>query len=142
MKLLKKDIVPNERITTYFTLEAMEPRESRNKNPYLVLTLSDKTGTIKGYLWSNPAKAACFLKERTFVKVTGYARELNGATIINVKKIRTARVGEIDIEDFPGDAPYGQLKLFTSEDLGRQEEFSITGIYSGKQTGNRKENAA
>lgn len=133
MKLFKKNIVPNRRIMAYFVLDAMEPRESRNKNPYLMLTLSDKTGTITGYLWSNPAQAARFLKERTFVKVAGYARELNGATIINVKKIRTARVGEIDIEDFPRDAPYGQLKLFSSEDPVRQDFLKKDFYYLGGQ---------
>ncbi len=112
MKLLKKDIAANRKFSTYFVLDAMELKVSTKKDPYLVLTFSDRSGAIKGYLWDNPDRMAELLREKTFVKVRGEAREINGALVINVKRIRTAGQGEIDIYDFPVTAPFGQLNLF------------------------------
>lgn len=112
MKPLIKNMAPDQRMTTFFTLNAVELKESRNKAPYLLLTFSDRTGAIKGYLWKDPARVAGLLREKTFVKVTGEARVINGALMINVKKIRTAAEREIDMEDFPEAAPYSQLRLF------------------------------
>ena len=112
MKLFVKDMVPDERISACFVLEAMELRESRNKKPYLVLTLSDRTGTIKGYLWSNPAQTANFLKGKTFVKVSGITKLMNGGLLINVKKIGIARRGEIETDDFSMAGLSYQMELF------------------------------
>lgn len=50
MKLMKKNIKPNEIITTYFALKSMEVRKSKSQKNFLVLDLSDRTGTIKGYI--------------------------------------------------------------------------------------------
>ena len=115
MKPLIKNMAPDQGMTTFFTLDAVVLRESRNKNPYLLLSFSDRTGAIKWYLWKNPAQMAGLLREKTFVKVTGEARVINGALMINVKKIRTAAEREIDIEDFPETAPYSQLRLFNRQ---------------------------
>jgi 3'-5' exoribonuclease len=112
MKLLRKDITANRKFSTYFVLDAMELKVSTKKDPYLVLNLSDRSGAIKGYLWDNPDRMAGLLREKTFVKVRGEAREISGALIINVKRIRTAIQGEIEIYDFPVTAPFGQLSLF------------------------------
>jgi hypothetical protein len=109
MKLLRKDIVANRKFSTYFVLDAMEFKVSTKKDPYLVLTLSDRSGA---YLWDNPVRMAELLMEKTFVKVREEARERSGALMINVKRIRTATQGEIDMYDFPVTAPFCQLNLF------------------------------
>ena len=130
MKLLIKHIVPGRRITSFFALEAMELRESRNKRPYLLLTLSDRTGSIRGYLWGkDPARTAGALKAGRVVKVDGVPKAMGSGMIINVVRIRSARRGEIDRGDF---APSGQLELFNT----RYEQ------NPGGKTGARKEIAA
>jgi 3'-5' exoribonuclease len=116
MKLFMKDMVPDERISACFVLGAMELRESRNKKPYLLLSLSDKTGTIKGFLWNNPVQTAAFLKGKTFVKVYGTTKMLNGGLIINVKNIGIARKDEIGV------VPSIQMNLFNQNGItGRHE---------------------
>lgn len=109
MKPLMKDIAPNGEIVSLFTLETMELKESRNKKPYLQLTLSDKTGVIRGYLWKNAAGAAGSLKPGAFVKVLGTTKIMKGFQIINVERIRPARKWELDRADF---VPSGQMELF------------------------------
>ena len=108
MKIMKKDIKPNERIITFFALESMELRKSKkiNKN-FLELNLYDKTGKIKGYLWNEPIIAAATLKEKSFIKICGITKMVNDSLIINVEKIRIAKKEEFDIRDFMEVVPDG-----------------------------------
>src|SRR3972149_5346520 len=94
MKIMKKDIKPNERIITFFALESMELRKSKkiNKN-FLELNLYDKTGKIKGYLWNEPIIAAATLKEKSFVKVQGITHTTRSSMLEVLRQdyVRTAR---------------------------------------------------
>lgn len=109
MKLMKKDIKPNEEITTYFALQSMELRKSKKtQQNYLVLSLFDRTGEIKGYLWDDPVVMAATLKEKSFVKVIGTAKSVNGSLIINIESIRQAEETEIDTMDYIEVVPGGR----------------------------------
>ena len=100
MKLMKKDIKANHLITTFFALESMQLRKSRAQRQFLDLSLYDKTGKIKGYLWDNPTETATTLKEKSFVKVRGIATSINDSLILNIERIRTAKKEETDMRDF------------------------------------------
>jgi 3'-5' exoribonuclease len=123
MKLMKKDIRPNERITTFFALESMEIRMSKAQQNFLALDLYDKTGRIKGYLWNDPVITAATLSEKSFVKVRGIAKMINSALIIEVERIRKAEKHEIDMQDFlevvSGGIDLWQGKLLDSMKLVR-----------------------
>lgn len=108
MKIMKKDIKPNERIITFFALESMELRKSKkNDKHFLELNLYDKTGKVKGYLWNESIIAAATLKEKSFIKVQGIIKMVNDSLIINVEKIRIAKKEEFDIRDFMEVVPGG-----------------------------------
>ncbi|MDA8090282.1 MAG: OB-fold nucleic acid binding domain-containing protein [Nitrospiraceae bacterium] len=140
MKLLIKNMVPNQRMTTFFTLEALELRESRNKKPYLLLTLSDRTGFIRGYLWKNPVKAASFLKQGMIVVVNGKPKMMNGFQIINVDRVRAAKKWEISRSDF---ALYGQMELFDEVQAASGTEKTDLNSGGSEAAGNnRREEAA
>lgn len=100
MKLMKKDIKANECLTTFFALETMELRRSKAQKNFLALDLYDKTGRVKGYIWNEPVIAAATLSEKSFVKVRGIAKMVNGSMIIEVERIRKAEKHEIDMSDF------------------------------------------
>ncbi len=123
MKLMKKDIRPNEKITTFFALETMRLRKSKNKNNFLELTMQDRTGKIKGYLWDNPVVAAATIREKSIVKVRGITNMINDSLIINVEKIRMAEKDEADLGDFlevvQGGIDLWREKLMASVDLIR-----------------------
>jgi 3'-5' exoribonuclease len=107
MKLMKKDIKPNQKVMTFFALESMQLRKSRNQNHFLLLHLYDKTGRINGYLWDDPIEMAEKLQEKSFVKVRGVTSTPKDSLIITVERIRTAKKEEIDITDFLEMTPGG-----------------------------------
>lgn len=121
MKLLRKDFAPNQRITTFFVLEQIELRISKNMNQFLLLHLYDKTGGIKGYIWGNLVEALTALKDKTFVKVRGITKSINASLILEIEKIREAKIEEIDIRDFldmvPGGIDLWHEKLLDSVKL-------------------------
>jgi 3'-5' exoribonuclease len=100
MKIMKKDIRANDQVTTFFALESMRLKTSRNKNNYLELYFHDRTGKIKGYLWNDPVIASAVLKEKTIVKVKANVSLYNDSLILNVEKIRQATKDEFDMNDF------------------------------------------
>ncbi len=119
-----KDMKANENITTYLALESMHIKKSKTNKDYLVLYISDRTGKIKGYLWNNPIEMAAILKKRSFVKVSGITKMLNGILIINLEKIRVAEKNEINISDYKevvpsGIVPWYKKLLESIEFIGR-----------------------
>ncbi len=107
MKIMKKDITPNQEVTTFFALDSLRLKKSRDQRNYLSLALYDRTGRLNGYLWDGPVEAAALIREKTIVKVRGLVSKVNGSLIINVEKIRTAEKSEIDMEDFLDVVPGG-----------------------------------
>lgn len=107
MKLMKKDIKPNEVITTFFALDSMQLKKSKNQRHFLVLGLHDKTGKINAYLWEGPVEMAAALKEKTIVKVRAVATMFNNSLTLNIEQIREANEWETDIMDFLDVVPGG-----------------------------------
>lgn len=107
MKLMKKDIKPNQEVTTFFALESIQLRKSKNRNNYLVLGLYDKTGRVNGYLWEDAVEMAARLKEKTIVKVMGRTDSYKGSMTLQIERIRTAEKNETDIRDFLEVVPGG-----------------------------------
>lgn len=124
MKIMKKDIRANDQVTTFFALESMRLRTSRNRNNFLELSLHDRTGKIKGYLWNDPVIMSAVLREKTIVKVKANVSLHNDSLILNVEKIRRANKDEYDINDFmevvPGGIPYWLGRL--NEAIGEIKE--------------------
>jgi len=115
MKIMKKDIRANDQVTTYFALESMRLKTSRNKNNYLELSFYDRTGKIKGYLWNDPVMASAVLREKTIVKVKANVSLYNDSLLLNVENIRQATKDEYDMDDFmevvAGGIPHWQGRL-------------------------------
>ncbi len=105
---MKDQIRVNQPVTTIFALESMQLRESKKASQkYLALGLSDKTGKISGFLWSNPEEAISELREGTLVSISGNSTISNDSLILNIEHIRTVDTSDVDIEDFLEIVPGG-----------------------------------
>ena len=51
-----KELKPNENITAVFLVQSKEIRQKRTGEPYLSLTLSDRSGELDSKMWDNVAE--------------------------------------------------------------------------------------
>ncbi len=83
------DILPGQRIDSYFVLRKIKLRTSEKKNePYLSLELGDSSGRIFGTLWDNIEKTTELLNEGDLVKVKAKVINWKNRPHLSINKIR------------------------------------------------------
>ena len=100
MKLMVKDIKPNEIITSIFAIDFFQLKQSKNSDYYLFLKLCDKTGSIKGFIWHEALNIKDKLNENSYVKVTGITKVLGDSLVIDIFDITPIGKEELDLRDF------------------------------------------
>jgi 3'-5' exoribonuclease len=76
----------------------VKPR--RTGEPYLALTLADRSGQIEAKMWDNVAEAIPVFEQDDFVKVKGLINKYNNRFQLTIHKIRKLENGEIDFADY------------------------------------------
>jgi len=100
MKLMIKDIKPNEIITSIFAIDFFQLKQSKNSDYYIFLKLCDKTGSIKGFIWHEALSIKDKLNENSYVKVTGITKVLGDSLVIDIFDITPIGKEEVDLRDF------------------------------------------
>lgn len=92
-----EDLREGEGIVSCFLLKAKRLAMARNGDIFLALTLTDKTGELKGYLWENPEEHEAKLALGDLVWVEGEARALNGGLILKIIGVEKAGPNEVGL---------------------------------------------
>ncbi|HLD03874.1 MAG TPA: HD domain-containing protein [Candidatus Dojkabacteria bacterium] len=94
---LKKGMVINGET---FAVQQSETAETKDKKPYYKLTIADKTGLVKAFVWSEniPNVERGSLKEGNVILIDGTVEEFRGVLQVNILKIN--KVDENTIEEF------------------------------------------
>ena len=79
----------NQTITTSFVVAGKQVKPKKNGEPYLALTLADRTGQIEAKMWDGVPEAIDSFEQDDFVKVRGLLNKYNGRFQLTVHKIRT-----------------------------------------------------
>jgi 3'-5' exoribonuclease len=91
----------NTVVTSFFALSSLQVRERKTGgDPYLALTLTDKTGSLEARMWEDVASVIEHCAEGCYVKVQGQISKYNGKFQITVAKMRRAADSEIEPADF------------------------------------------
>jgi 3'-5' exoribonuclease len=90
----------NKIVTTSFVVASKQVKPKKNGEPYLALTLSDRTGQIDAKMWDNVADAIDTFDQDDFVKVRGLINKYNSRFQLTLYKIRPAGESEVDFEDY------------------------------------------
>ncbi|MBU0514776.1 MAG: HD domain-containing protein [Proteobacteria bacterium] len=91
---------PDVEVTGRFVVAAKNLLTTRNGNPYLALTLGDKTGTVEARVWDLAEAMNQALDADQVVEVTGRTSVYQGQTQIIVANARLVPADEIDPADF------------------------------------------
>ncbi len=89
----------NQEIDTFFAVKTKSLRKGATGD-YLRITLIDKTDEIDGNVWEDAVKLSKIFEEGDIIKIRGRVYLYNERLQLKVSKIRQAREGEYDINDF------------------------------------------
>ncbi|MBN2028752.1 HD domain-containing protein [bacterium] len=98
---LIEELVPGEKVATFFILRKKELKTKKDGTPYLLLELGDRSGRVSATLWNNAQSIYEAIDTGDAVKVMGSVIVYKDANQIAVEKIRKADSSDhIDINDF------------------------------------------
>ncbi len=96
-----QDFQPDARITSYFLVQAKEVRAKKaSGEPYLALSLADRTGSIEAKMWDNVEEVADTFERDDFVKVKAAVQVYRDKLQLIIHKLRVAPDSEVDLADF------------------------------------------
>jgi 3'-5' exoribonuclease len=94
------DIRAGDVVDDIFVLSEKFLSQKRDGNNFLNVTLSDKTGTIKGVVWDDVDRITAGTTSGDFVHVNGNVGEYKGALQVVIKKMGPVPADGIDSADF------------------------------------------
>jgi len=95
-----KEIVANRTFTTSFLVRSKEIREKKTGEPYISLSLADRTGEIEAKMWDNVADVMDTFNRDDFVKVKGVVQIYHNRPQITIHKMRRLEDNDVDFADY------------------------------------------
>ena len=99
-KIFANEIKENERVESIFLVKQKSISFTKAGNPYLNLTLIDKTGEVNGKVWEQAEKLAKIFQKDDFIKTKSTAVTYQNSLQLNISAIIPLSLSEIDITNF------------------------------------------
>lgn len=123
MKVFVKDLQPNQIIRSSFLVHHKDVRQKKTGEPFLSLTIGDKSGDIDAKMWDNVGDVVDIFGVGDFVKVKGVMSLYNGRPQFTIHSLDRVDEREIALPDF-----------FPASSRDPEEMFSeLMGIVQGMQ---------
>jgi 3'-5' exoribonuclease len=86
--------------TAVFLVQNKEVRQKKTGEPYLSLSLGDRTGDIEAKMWDNVTEILETFEKDDFVRVKGLPQIYNNRLQLVVHRLRRVEESEVDLADF------------------------------------------
>lgn len=90
----------NKVITSSFVVTSKQVKPKKTGEPYLALTLGDRSGQIEAKMWDNVEDAIDGFEQDDFIKVKGLLNKYKNRFQITIHKVRKLGDSEIDFSDY------------------------------------------
>jgi len=90
----------NKVITTSFVVASKQVKSKKSGEPYLALTLADRSGHLEAKVWDNVSEIMESFGQDDFVKVKGLLNKFNNRFQLTVHKLRRMAESEVDFGDY------------------------------------------
>ncbi len=90
----------NDIITSSFVVAAKQIKPKKSGEPYLALTLADRTGQLDAKMWDNVEEAMSSFEQDDFVKIKGLINKYNQRFQLTIHKLRKMGDSEVDFGDY------------------------------------------
>jgi 3'-5' exoribonuclease len=94
------DIRAGDVVDDIFVLSEKILSQKRDGNNFLNITLSDKTGSLKGVVWDDVDRITAGISSGDFVHINGSVGEYRGALQVIIKKMGPIPADHVDPTDF------------------------------------------
>jgi 3'-5' exoribonuclease len=99
-KIFIKEIKAGDAVDDIFVLVDKHLAQKRDGNNFLNISLTDKTGSLKGVVWDNVDKISARIKSGDFVRTQGHISEYKGELQFVIRDMDACPVESIDRSDF------------------------------------------
>ncbi len=90
----------NKIITSSFVVVSKQVKPKKSGEPYLALTLGDRTGQIEAKMWDNVEEFIDAFDQDDFLKIKGLINKYKNRFQLTIHKLRRMQDGEIDFADY------------------------------------------
>jgi 3'-5' exoribonuclease len=90
----------NKVITSSFVVVSKQVKPKKTGEPYLALTLGDRTGQIEAKMWDNVEEFLDAFDQDDFLKIKGLINKYKNRFQLTIHKLRRMQEGEIDFADY------------------------------------------
>jgi 3'-5' exoribonuclease len=90
----------NQNITSSFIVTSKQVKAKKSGEPYLALTLGDRSGTLEAKAWDNVHEMIGAFDQDNVVKVKGLLNKYNNRWQLTIHKVRRLEESEIDFTDY------------------------------------------
>ncbi|MGD0790357.1 MAG: OB-fold nucleic acid binding domain-containing protein [Terriglobales bacterium] len=90
----------NKIVTSSFVVASKQVKAKKNGEPYLALTLADRTGQIEAKMWDNVDEFILAFEQDDFLKIKGLINKYKNRFQLTIHKLRRMEEGEIDFTDY------------------------------------------
>ena len=90
----------NKIITSCFVVASKQGKPKKNGEPYLALTLADRTGQIEAKMWDNVEEFIGAFEQDDFLKIKGLINKYKNRYQLTIHKLRRLGDSEIDYTDY------------------------------------------
>ena len=90
----------NKVITSSFVVVSKQVKPKKTGEPYLALTLGDRTGQIEAKMWDNVEEFIDIFEQDDFLKIKGLINKYKNRFQLTIHKLRRMQDAEIDFADY------------------------------------------
>ena len=89
----------NKIVTSSFVVVSKQVKPKKSGEPYLALTLGDRSGHVEGKMWDNVEDAIDAFEQDDFIKVKGLINRYKNRFQLTIHKLRRLGESEVDFSD-------------------------------------------
>jgi 3'-5' exoribonuclease len=90
----------NKIVTSNFVVVSKQIKPKKTGEPYLALTLGDRSGQLEAKMWDNVEEALNAFEQDDFVKIKGLVNKYKNRFQLTIHKLRKLGETEIDFSDY------------------------------------------
>src|SRR5580700_4027721 len=90
----------NKIITSSFVVVSKQIKPKKTGEPYLALTLGDRSGQLEAKMWDNVEEVLDIFEQDDFLKIKGLINKYKNRFQLTIHKLRKLGESEIDFADY------------------------------------------